>query len=80
MPIYAICPFFKYEKSKLISCEAGLMKFPSYRHMRTVSAIFCESFNYENCKRAQRLMKQYEEGKKNAIQEKTDKRQSTSGE
>lgn len=61
MPIYIVCPFFKYERSKSIYCEAHTLKFKSHKGKRTLTANFCESFNYVNCKHAQRLIKKYEE-------------------
>lgn len=61
MPIYPICTFFKYEKKNFIACEAGNLHFPNHKGKRTLSANFCETFNYEECKRYQRLVKIYEE-------------------
>ena len=62
MPIYAICPFFIYEKAKQIKCEAYLFNFPNHQHKRKLTKKFCESFNYEKCKHAQILLKKYEKG------------------
>lgn len=59
MPMYALCPFFLYEKSQKIGCEAGMMTFPSHRHKKKAMIRFCCAWNFENCKRYQRTMKKY---------------------
>jgi hypothetical protein len=47
-----------YEKGKTFKCEARTFKFESNAGKRTLTANFCETFNYEKCKHAQRLLKQ----------------------
>lgn len=63
MPIYAICPFFQTETGNRVYCEARTFKFKNHKYKRTLTANFCENFNYENCKHAQDLMKKYENQK-----------------
>lgn len=61
MGVYIVCPFFKFEKGKNVYCEAHTLKFKSYKGKKTLTANFCESFNYVNCKHAQKLTKKYED-------------------
>ena len=72
MPLYVLCPFFKYEKKKVFGCEAGVVRFPSYKHKKGFGMRFCCSWDFEQCQRYQRLMKEYEV-KGNGIQEKQNK-------
>lgn len=59
MPFYALCPFFMYEKKNLVVCESGKMHFPSYRHKARLMRNLCCCWDYEKCKRFQRLTKFY---------------------
>jgi hypothetical protein len=67
MPFYALCPFFQYEKKQVVSCEAGVMHFPSYKHKARLMRKLCCTWDYEKCKRYQQRMKEYEV-KENGIQ------------
>ena len=59
MPLYVLCPFFQTEKKQSLTCESGLMRFPSYKHKKRLMKKLCCSWDYEECKRYQKLMKEY---------------------
>ncbi len=60
MPLYAICPFFKYEKSKTIGCEYKTINFSTASDRRLWMLNHCCSWDYECCMNASKLMEQYE--------------------
>lgn len=67
MAHYIICPFFQYEKNDKknqrinFSCEGITMRFPSREHVNKVVCKYCETFNYIECKHAQKAQAKYKE-------------------
>ena len=59
MPFYAVCPYFQYEKKKLIGCEFKNMSFPTYDDKAIWMSNLCCTFDYENCANAQKLNRKY---------------------
>lgn len=52
--------FFPIRKKQVVSCEAGVMHFPSYKHKARLMKKLCCTWDYEKCKKYQRLTKEYE--------------------
>ena len=61
MPLYALCPFFLYEKKTMFACESGKMRFPSYERKKRCMETLCCSWQYEECKHYKQKMKEYED-------------------
>lgn len=59
MPLYAICPFFKYEKSKTVGCEHRTIKFSTPEEKRLWMLNHCCSWDYECCNSAAVLLEKY---------------------
>lgn len=70
MARYVICPFFQYERAAIeskrfpicVGCEGveNPMRFPSRKHVNKVMEKFCATFDYKECKHAQRAQAKYE--------------------
>lgn len=65
MPLYAICPFFMYEKLKKIGCELKTLNFSTPDDRRLWMLNHCCSWDYECCGNAIKLLKKYENEYKN---------------
>ncbi len=63
MSVHAVCPFYHYEKDKILACECGVMRLASNKAKRDIKNRFCCTFEYGKCKRAKRLLKVYEKGR-----------------
>lgn len=61
MPLYALCPFFLYEKKNKFGCETQVMQFPTSADKRKFMRTFCCARNYTDCKYTKRLYKMWEE-------------------
>lgn len=61
MPLYAICPFFLYEKSKTVGCEYKTLNFSTSEDRRLWMLNHCCSWDYGECNAASKLLKKYEE-------------------
>ena len=61
MPLYAICPFFMYDKSDVIGCEMKKMIFPTSEDKKIWMENLCCSFDYKYCVSARQLMQKYEQ-------------------
>lgn len=59
MPLYAICPFFLYEKGKTIGCELKTKYFAERREKKNWMSEYCCSFDYKYCAHAQKLFIKY---------------------
>ena len=60
MADFVICPFWKWRKNKVISCESGQMKFNNTQDALDFIHSNCCKWNYEECPRAKELLKKYE--------------------
>ena len=60
MPLYAICPFFLYEKAKMIGCELKPLRFAENDLKKQWMENRCCSFDYKYCAHAQKLFSLYE--------------------
>ena len=61
MPLYAICPFFMYEKKNKIGCEMKIMNFPTDNDKKIWLENLCCKFDYKYCANAQALLKKYQQ-------------------
>lgn len=61
MPFYAVCPYFKYEKKKMVGCEYNNIVFPEYEDKAVWMTNLCCSFDYKYCAHAKELEKKYTE-------------------
>ncbi len=59
MPLYAICPFFLYEKGKIIACELKPKYFPNQEQKKNWLSDYCCSFDYQYCAHARKLFIKY---------------------
>ncbi|MBQ7900737.1 MAG: hypothetical protein IJ365_02080 [Clostridia bacterium] len=61
MPLYAICPFFLYEKKTVIGCELKTLKFSTYDAKKQWMINQCCCFDYAYCIHAEKLFRKYNE-------------------
>lgn len=61
MPLYAICPFFEWEKHNppRFKCELKMMKFSTNADKSTYMNMRCCSWDYEECENAKKLLKKW---------------------
>lgn len=61
MPKTYFCPFWKWEESKNIHCEAGRLNFPDKKAKREYAVRYCACMNgWKTCSLAVSLQKYYE--------------------
>ena len=60
MPLYAVCPYFQYEKRYIVGCELKPLVFSTYADKKTWMMNQCCSFDYVHCASAKKLSRRYE--------------------
>lgn len=60
METYAICPFMKYHRGQIISCESGVQTFESGKNALNFMHEHCNTWDYEQCPHAKALLQKYE--------------------
>ena len=63
MDTYAICPFIKYHRGQIISCEDKVLTFENGKAALDYMHENYNTWDYEKCPHAQNLMKKYEKKK-----------------
>ena len=58
--MYAICPFYLYEKGRTISCELKAKRFYDRKQKKNWLESYCCSFDYKYCAHAQKLLLKYD--------------------
>ena len=58
MPLYALCPFFLYEKKNKFGCEAQVMQFSTSADKRAFMRTWCCSWDYSMCEIAKKHLKE----------------------
>lgn len=59
MPLYAICPYFMYDKKKQIGCELKNISFPTAADKNAWMNNLCCTFDYNHCAQAIQLNQKY---------------------
>lgn len=60
MALYAICPFYEYEKCGTLHCEKQNIKFPCRSDRNMWIKMHCGSWDFKFCKFYTELMKKYD--------------------
>ena len=61
MPLYAICPYFMYDKKTVIGCEFKNISFSTSKDKRIWMRNLCCTFDYNHCANAIELNRKYDE-------------------